>query len=106
METTETVKRAGALDAQGECEGWGYSAWEEKVSRDPFTIFRGLMGDYREDGARISSAGHKKRMRSNRCTTARGNGDQIYWGKHFQKRVSTLGHIQLGFIALCNLIQL
>lgn len=48
---------------------------EEKVSRDPFAIFRGLMGDYREDGARIFSEGHEKRMRGNRCTTARGNSD-------------------------------
>jgi len=65
-------------------EGWGTACMrrvragviqpgEEKVSKHPFAIFRGLMGDYREGGARIFSEGHEKMMRCNRCTAARGN---------------------------------
>lgn len=30
-----------------QCEGWVIHPGKEKVSKDPFTIFRDLMGDYR-----------------------------------------------------------
>lgn len=75
METTKPFRRLWHDIHRKSVRSGVIHPGEEKVSRDPFSIFRGLMGDYREDGAKIFSEGQEKRMRGNRCTAARGNSD-------------------------------
>lgn len=62
METTKTVRGLGHGMHKESVRAGVIQTGEEKVSRDPFTIFRGLMGDCREDGARIFSEGQKRMM--------------------------------------------
>lgn len=65
-EITKTVRGLGHGIHEESVRDGVIQPREEKVSRDPFAIFRGLMGDYREDGPRVFSEGHQKRMSQQR----------------------------------------